>query len=119
MKKILIVEDDESNRELLREILQSGGYRVIEARNGIEAIEKAKSDAPDLIIMDIQLPGMDGIAAMKKINELMMPKNIPIIALTGYAMKGDKGKFLSEGFADYLSKPVNFTALLETVKKIT
>lgn len=117
MKKILIVEDNEWNLKLFRDIVQFAGYRVIEARSGLEAIEKAQSEAPDLILMDIQLPGMDGVAAMKKIKELPWPKNMPVIALTGYAMDGDGDKFLAEGFAAYVSKPINITALLETIRK--
>ena len=117
MKKILIVEDDEFNLKLFSEIVSSSGYQAIEARSGIEAIEKAKSEEPDLILMDIQLPGMDGVTALKKIKEFSRQKEIPVIALTGYAMSGDNERFLSQGFAGYVAKPINISEFLETIKK--
>lgn len=119
MKKILIVEDNDLNLELCREIVMDAGYQVIEALSGIEAIDKATSEVPDLILMDIRLPGMDGVAALKKIKDLPLLKNIPVIALTGYAMDGDEDKFIAEGFSAYVSKPINFTALLEIIRKFT
>ena len=119
MKKILIVEDNELNLELFKDIVMNYGYQAIEACSGIEAIEKAQSEAPDLILMDIQLPGMDGVAALKKIKDLPLQKNIPVIALTGYAMDGDEDKFLAEGFASYVSKPIDITTFIETIRKFT
>jgi two-component system cell cycle response regulator DivK len=117
MKTILIVEDDKANLKLFSELVSSNGYRVIEAGNGIEAVEMAKSEEPDLVLMDIQLPGMDGITALKKIQEIPRQKVIPFIALTGYAMKGDIERFLSQGFAAHISKPINIPEFLETIKK--
>ncbi len=117
MKRILVVEDNEINMKLCREIIRYGGYEMIEARDGNEAIEKAMKEMPNLICMDIQLPGMDGVTAMKKMKEYPELKDIPVIALTSYAMPGDKERFLSEGFDDYISKPMKVQEVLETIKK--
>jgi len=117
MKRILVVEDYEINMKLFGEILRYAGYEMIEARNGNEAIEKAIKERPDLICMDIQLPGMDGVTAMKKIKEYPELKDIPVIAVTSYAMPGDRERLLSGGFADYISKPIRVSEVLETIKK--
>lgn len=115
MKKVLVVEDNEINRKLIREMLTHGGYEVDEAASGREGIELARSWAPDLILMDIQLPGMDGISTMKRIREMPEYCNTPILALTSYAMAGDHERFVSEGFTGYIPKPVRVTDLLETL----
>ncbi len=115
MKKILIVEDNEINLNLIVEILTMNGYNVIVARDGVEAIMKAEQEHPDLILMDIQMPKMDGITAMKKIREAQ--KIDKIIALTAYAMKGDRESFIREGFTDYISKPIHVNELISVIKK--
>jgi two-component system cell cycle response regulator DivK len=117
VKKILIVEDNELHMKLCREILHLGGYEVIESYNGIECIEKAVREMPGLILMDIQMPGVDGITAMRRIKEVPAIKDIPVIAITSYAMVGDRERFLAEGFSDYIQKPINVLGLLEAVKK--
>ncbi len=115
--KILIVDDDAKNRKLLRAVLQNSGYEIIEAENGEQGIKLAKENIPVLILMDIEMPVMDGMSAFKVIRADESTKNIPVIALTSYAMKGDKEKFLAEGFNDYISKPIDAKEFMKIVKK--
>lgn len=117
MSKILIVDDDAKTRKLLRAMLQNSGYEIIEAENGEQGIKLAKENIPDLILMDIEMPVMDGMSAFKVIRADESTKNIPVIALTSYAMKGDKEKFLAEGFDNYISKPIDVKEFLKIVKK--
>jgi two-component system cell cycle response regulator DivK len=100
MPKILIVEDDPMNMKLIVEILNSLDFMIQTAKNGLEALTIADKDLYDLILMDIELPGMDGIETARRIKDKPGYNNIPIIALTAFAMKGDREKFLNEGF-DY------------------
>ncbi len=116
MGKILIVEDDELNLKLLKDILIHEKYEVIEAKNGVEGIELAEKEEIDLILMDIQMPGMDGIETLKRIKQIQGCENIPVIALTAYAMKGDRERFLSKGFVDYISKPIRLSELMRKIK---
>jgi len=116
--QILIVDDDINNRKLLRVALEKSGYHTIEAEDGEQAVRLAKESAPDLILMDIQMPVMDGISAIKAIRSDEATKNIPAIAVTSYAMKGDDNHFLSKGFDEYVSKPINIMGFLEIVRKI-
>ncbi len=115
--KILIVDDDAKTRKLLRAMLQNSGYEIIEAENGEQGIKLAKENIPDLILMDIEMLVMDGMSAFKVIRADESTKNIPVIALTSYAMKGDKEKFLAEGFDNYISKPIDVKEFLKIVKK--
>lgn len=113
----MVVEDNEVNLRLFKEILRYGGYTVISAKDGVEGLEIAERERPDLVLMDVQLPGMDGITAMRKMRETPGLENTPIIALTAYAMTGDRERLLSAGFVDYIPKPVNVAGILKTVKK--
>jgi len=115
--KILIVEDNEKNRTLVKDVLEYHGYEVIEAGNGKEGIKMAKENNPDLILMDIQMPVMDGIAALNILRKDPEMKGVKIIALTSLAMKGDKEKVMEEGFDDYIAKPIDIRRLPELVKK--
>jgi len=117
-KNILIVEDDAKNLKLLRDILQVSGYVTIEADNGRKAVELAKEKIPALILMDIQMPVMDGLEATKIIKADPVTQHIPIIALTAFAMGGDRERFIQAGCDDYLSKPYNIAVLLEKLKNI-
>jgi CheY-like chemotaxis protein len=117
MKKILVVEDNEINMYLCCRILKSSGYEVIEARSGEEGVELTIKEKPDLIIMDIQLPGIDGLETTKRIRESEADGEIPIIALTSYAMAGDKKKALKAGCTGYVEKPINPDTLLGEIKK--
>jgi two-component system, cell cycle response regulator DivK len=107
MKRILVVEDNEANRYLLKFILTKNGHEVIEAINGEEGIRMALSEKPDLIIMDIDLPGLDGLGATLKIRESEADGKIPIVAFTSYAMTGDREKALAAGCTGYIEKPIN------------
>ena len=117
MYKILVVDDIIFNIKLIQDAMTSLGYEVIEAYNGHEGIIKAKDELPDLIFMDIHMPKMDGIESMKRIKEVPTLINVPIIAYTAYAMRGDREKLLDEGFDAYLSKPISLAGLIETAKQ--
>jgi len=117
MAKILIVEDDHLNRRLFRIILESKGYEIIEATNGQEGIEFALQNKPDLIFMDIQMPVMDGLEAIKQLKSHEETRVIPTIALTAFALKGDQERIREGGFDDYLSKPADMDTLLGVARK--
>ena len=117
MKKILVVEDNQINMYLSCRILKSSGYEVIEARSGEEGVELAIKEKPDLIIMDIQLPSIDGLETTKRIRESEANGEIPIIALTSYAMAGDKKKALKAGCTGYIEKPINPETFISEIKK--
>lgn len=110
-KKILIAEDNELNRILLRDILQYHGYEITEAANGEEAIREAEAHLPDLIFMDIQMPVMDGYKAIKALKSDSKTKHIIIVALTSFAMAGDEDKFLAAGAEHYITKPIDTVQL--------
>ncbi|HHD11141.1 MAG TPA: response regulator [Deltaproteobacteria bacterium] len=116
-KKILVVEDNLMNKVLVKEILSIKGYQIIEAVTGKEAIEKAMAEKPDLILMDLQLPEMDGVTATKLIKEKEEFRDTPVVALTASAMKGDEEKILKEGFDGYVPKPIEVKKLLDVVEE--
>jgi CheY-like chemotaxis protein len=113
MIRILVAEDNAVNRELLRELLELGGYGVIEARNGQEALQMIEEEQPDLVLLDISMAVLDGYATVRKIRENPKLAALPVLAVTAYAMQGDKEKILKSGFDGYLSKPVNSRLLAE------
>lgn len=115
--KILIVEDNEKNLKLFRLIVSFMGHEAITATDGEGGIRVAKEALPDLILMDIQLPGIDGISALKALRADEKTKDIPAIALTSYAMKGDREHILREGFVDYIAKPIEKDTFMEAVRK--
>jgi len=115
-KKILIVEDDPRNLKLFRDLLQRIGYETFEATDGEQGVELARARNPDLILMDIMMPKMDGIEATRILKADTATKNIPIIALTSYAMKGDKERTLEAGCDGYIAKPVDIQELLKAVE---
>ncbi|MBA7703794.1 Polar-differentiation response regulator DivK [subsurface metagenome] len=112
---ILVVEDNEKNRVLFRDILQSKGYKTIEAETGEKALVLLQKERPDLILMDIQLPGKDGITITREIKANAATKDIPVFALTSYAMKGDRERMMEAGFDGYMSKPIKVREFLKTV----
>ncbi|MEK6691440.1 MAG: response regulator [Nitrospirota bacterium] len=116
-KKILIVEDNESNRQLLHYVLKHRGHEVIEAKDGKEGIEKAEEYMPDLIFMDLQLPVLDGFTAIKMLKSNPRTKHIKIIALTAFAMNGDKNMIIETGADDYIAKPIDTRRMAEIVDK--
>lgn len=117
MKRILVVEDNETNMYLMRFILENAGHHIIEAWDGVTGFEIAQKEKPDLILMDMQLPLMDGYTTTKKIRATEEGKNIPIIAITSYAMVGDREKTLDAGCTAYLEKPINPETFYDEIKK--
>jgi len=117
-KKILIVEDNPQNMRLIEMALNAESYFLLEATNGEEALEKAKKERPDLIIMDVQLPKMSGLEVTRKLRGIPEFSRTPIIALTAYAMKGDKEKALDAGCDAYLSKPIKARDLPGLIAKM-
>ena len=116
-KTILVVEDQEDNRQILRDLLGSAGYEMIEADNGEDAIAMATAHRPDLILMDIQLPILDGYEATRRIKADPALKDIPIIVVTSYALSGDEDKARAAGCDDYVAKPYSPRALLAKIKE--
>jgi two-component system cell cycle response regulator DivK len=115
-RKILIVEDNEDNRELVVKVLRNKGFQMVEAADGEEALEKAVAEKPDLILLDISLPKLDGYEVAKRLKSMDEFKEIPIVAFTAHAMKGDREKVIVAGFEGYISKPVNIRELPDQVK---
>jgi two-component system cell cycle response regulator DivK len=116
-KRILVVEDQEDNRQILRDLLSSAGFEMLEAENGEEAITAATAHKPDLILMDIQLPILDGYEATRRIKADAMLKAIPIIVVTSYALSGDETKARAAGCDDYVTKPYSPRALLAKIRQ--
>lgn len=117
MTKVFVVEDNPLSLELVLEILKLQEFTADWAENGEEAINKTEKDVYDLILMDIDLPGIDGIEAARIIKGKPVSKNVPVIALTSYAMKGDKERFIADGFDEYISKPINITEFIKRLEK--
>jgi len=117
MRKVLVVEDDPLSMELVLEILNAQGFIADEAFNGAEAIKKAEKEVYGLIFMDIALPGMDGVEVAKMIKSNPQYKNVPVIALTAYALKGDRQRFLEAGFDDYVPKPIDVAEFMKKMEK--
>jgi two-component system, cell cycle response regulator DivK len=115
-KCILVVEDQEDNRQILRDLLTNGGYDMIEAENGQDAITAAEANRPDLILMDIQLPLLDGYEATRRIKANPDLRSIPIIVVTAYALSGDEEKARNAGCDDYLAKPYSPRQLLAKIR---
>jgi len=114
-ERVLLVEDNEKNLKLFRDVLRVTGYVTLEARTGEEAVELAVSGRPALVLMDVQLPGMDGVEALGRLRSDRRTASIPVLALTAQAMYEDRERFLAAGFDGYLSKPVDVVELLRTV----
>ncbi len=117
VKRILVVEDNETNMYLIRFILEKSGYEVIEAREGAVGVELAVKEKPDLVIMDLQLPDIDGLEATKRIRASEADSDIPIIALTSFAMAGDREKALAAGCTGYIEKPINPDTFITEIEK--
>ena len=117
-KKILVVEDTEDNRQILRDLLGMAGYEMIEANDGAEGVAKAAEHKPDLILMDIQMPVMDGYEATRRIKANPALKSIPIVAVTSYALSGDEQKTRDAGCDAYIAKPYSPRQMLAKVREI-
>ena len=115
--QVLVVEDNEKNMKLFRDVLLAAGYRTLEATTGEEAVAVAAEHSPDLVLMDIQLPDIDGVEALGRLRADGRTASLPVLALTAQAMEGDRERFLAAGFDGYLSKPVNVVDLVATVAR--
>ena len=118
MARILIVEDNDTNRKLFRIALQKAEFEVLEATDGNEGVNSARESQPDIILMDIQLPGIDGVHAFQMLQKDPETSTIPVIAATSYAMKGDEERLLSLGFIRYLAKPISPDELIRVINEI-
>jgi two-component system cell cycle response regulator DivK len=116
-RRILVIDDMEDNRRILRDLLTTGGFEVIEAETGEAGVEAAEASRPDLILMDIQLPGLDGYEATRRIKANPALRAIPLIAVTSYALSGDDVKAYEAGCDDYVTKPFSPRALLAKVRE--
>ena len=116
MPKILLVEDNEMNRDMLSRRLLKQGFEMVIAVDGEQAVDLARSEAPDLILMDISLPGLDGWDATRLLKTMPETRSIPIIAITAHAMAGDREKSLAAGCNDYDTKPIDFRRLVEKIQ---
>jgi two-component system cell cycle response regulator DivK len=116
-KRILVVEDQEDNRRIIRDLLMSVGYELIEALDGAEGVRLAESERPDLILMDIQLPVLDGHEATRRIKQNPELRHIPVIVVTSYALSGDDQKAMAAGSDGYVAKPFSPRQLLATIRK--
>ncbi len=115
-KTVLIVEDNELNMKLFHDLLEAHGYATLQARNGFDALDVARQNHPDLILMDIQLPEVSGLEVTKWLKEDDDLKTIPVIAVTAFAMKGDEERIRQGGCEAYISKPISVVKFLETVR---
>ena len=115
---ILIIEDNEKNRKLVRDVLQVKGYKTIESETAEEGLKLALEKSPALVLMDIQLPGMDGITALKQLRANPQTKSIPVIAITASAMTNNRQTMLAEGFDGYQSKPISVKGFLGEIERV-
>jgi two-component system cell cycle response regulator DivK len=113
---ILIVDDNEQNRRLARDVLQFAGFRTLEAAGGLEGVALAAEHRPDLVLMDIRMPDLNGSEAVRKLREDERTADIPVVALTSSTMKGDRERFLADGFDGYLEKPIRVRQFPEQVR---
>jgi two-component system, cell cycle response regulator DivK len=114
--QILVVEDNERNLKLVRDVLQFAGYEVLSARSGEQGVALARERVPDLVLMDLQLPAMDGTEALRLLRADPLTRAIPVVAVTAFAMKDDRERALDAGFDSYLEKPINVRAFPELVR---
>jgi two-component system, cell cycle response regulator DivK len=115
-QRILVVEDNERNLKLVRDVLRFAGYLVIEARSGEQGVALAQELAPDLVLMDLQLPGIDGTQALRQLRDHPRTRDVPVVAVTAFAMKDDRDRAFRAGFDGYLEKPISVRALPEQVR---
>jgi len=115
-KRVMIVEDNELNMKLFRDLIEASGYETVQTRNGLEALDLARAHKPDLILMDIQLPEVSGLEVTKWLKEDDELHSIPIIAVTAFAMKGDEERIRQGGCEAYMSKPISVPKFVETIK---
>ena len=116
-KTVLVVEDNDLNMKLFHDVLEAHGYNVLQAKDGMEGLRMAREERPDLILMDIQLPDVSGLEVTKWLKDDETLKSIPVIAITAFAMAGDKEKILEGGCDAYLVKPISIPNFLQTVER--
>jgi len=117
MSLILIVEDNEKNMKLVRDVLQFKGYQTLEAVTGSEAVRLAREKRPDLVLMDIQLPDIDGITAFRRLRGDTLTEKIPVVAISASVMPDEQQRIAASGFDAYITKPINVKAFVETVER--
>ena len=115
-QRILVVEDNERNLKLIRDVLQFAGYEIVEASSGEQGVALAQDCDPDLVLMDLQLPQMDGMEALRLLRESARTRDVPVVAVTAFAMKEDRERAFGAGFDGYLEKPISIRALPEQVR---
>ncbi len=118
MSKVLVVEDNENNMELITFILEASGLEVLKAENGLKGVELATTTNPSYIILDIQLPDIDGFEVLKRVRDSEAGKDIPIIAMTSYAMTGDRERLLAAGCDGYIEKPIDPVIVMDQIAKV-
>jgi len=118
MSKILVAEDNLPNRELIREILENSGYEVIEADDGQQALDKLATTEADLVLLDIQMPRLDGYAVLRRLREMPRHANLRVLAINAYAMQADREKVLQAGFDGYLTKPIDIAGLIKEIQQL-
>lgn len=118
MPRIMVVEDNEENRDSLTRRLQRRGFEIIGAENGRIAVDKAQQESPDLILMDMNMPELDGWEATRQIKQLQGMADVPVIALTAHAMSGDRERAIEVGCSDYHTKPIEFPKLMAQIESI-
>lgn len=116
-QRILVVEDNARNMKLVRDVLQYAGYDVIEASTGEEGVAAAVAHVPDLVLMDLQLPGIDGHEALRRLRARLGQRRVPVVAVTAFAMKQDREQAMSEGFDGYVEKPISVRGLIGQVRR--
>jgi len=116
-KRILVADDNAASRELLREVLEMSGYDVLEAADGQEALRKARETSPDLALVDIQMPHLDGFGVLQALRDDPRFTDLRVVALTAFAMQGDRERALGAGFDGYITKPVEISALRQEIRK--
>ena len=118
MTTILIAEDDAASLELVRDALESPGYRILESSNGKDALLQVKTESPDVVLLDIQMPGLNGFEVLRAIRNLDPPATCSVFALTAFAMDEDRKRILASGFDGYIAKPISISDLREKVRQI-
>jgi len=118
MKTILVAEDRDSSRELIRTLLEHSGYSVLEASNGADAVDLAREASPDLVLLDLQMPIKDGFQVLRELRSEQRFRSTPIVALTASAMQGDKERALTDGFTGYLTKPLSLSAIRKELSRL-
>ena len=115
--QVLVVEDNARNMKLIRDLLEVDGYRALEATTGEDALLLAAEHVPDLVLMDVRLPGIDGFEALRRLRADERTASIPVLAVTAQAMHGERERFLAAGFDDYIAKPVDIASFLASVRE--